>query len=683
MLPLATGLLLFAPIVLIGNEVGMRFRYPDIGAAVLFPPYAILTAALVVSPRRDWVWYVLVGAVAHFVTQWPHWPVSWVLFADVANVTRALMAAALLRWLFGGPPRLDSLRALSLFVMTAVIAAPAIAAVLGAANMVVHGGSTTFWRPWTAWFVSTALTGLTFLPAFIVVFRNATAWRRVRVSRARLVEALLLTVALGVTCAIAFLGGPELRQRALLLYAPLPALIWAALRFGSSGASFALSVVALAAVWSVDRGTWPLLASSPDDNVFALQTFVLLTTAPVLYLAAIATAREKTVQLYRALLSSLQDHVAILDEHGVVLEVNEAWQRFAKRSVADVVHRVTTGGQFLDACRAAAQHGDASAERILTGATSVLNRALRRFETEYERDFNGQLEAFTMIVEALERTDGGAVVTRGDVTARRRAQIEVEEHRRELSHLARVSVLGQLSGAFAHELNQPLTAILSNAETGRQLLRRQPADLDQLAGILRDIVADDQRAAAVINRLRALLKRGERRVQRLEARELMDEVLDLARTELSTRHVCVTAIVEPGLPPFIGDKVQLQQVLLNFILNGCEAMSATAVNDRRLVVSARNDLTGGVHFAICDSGTGIPPDLIDRLFEPFVTTKPDGLGLGLSISRTIVAAHGGRLWAENNSARGATMHCLLPVREPVQPAASAGAGSALTATHDR
>jgi signal transduction histidine kinase/integral membrane sensor domain MASE1 len=682
-LPFAISLLLFAPLILIGNEAGSLLRYPDIGSAVLFPPFGILTASLVVSPRRDWLWYLLIGSAAHFATHWPQWSVSWVLLADAANATRALIAAVLLRWLCDGPPRLDSIRELALFVLGAVVVAPAIGAVIGAANVVLHGGSTTYWRAWSGWFVSNALTGLTFLPAFIVLFGNATAWRRARVSRARIIEAILLTLLLSVSCAIAFLGGSGSRQYALLLYAPLPALIWVALRFGSGGASFALSAVAAAAVWGVDRGTGPLLASSPDDNVFVLQIFVLLTSVPVLCLAAIETARENTVQLYRALLSSLQDHVAVLDARGLVLEVNESWQRFAARAGTDAVHRVAAGDHFLEACRAAAGQGDASAEGMLAGVTSVLNRALRRFEMEYEHHVGRRLEAFTMIVEALERTDGGAVVTRANVTARRRAQIEVEAQRRELSHLARVSVLGQLSGAFAHELNQPLTAILSNAETGRQLLRRQPADLDQLAAILGDIVSDNQRAAAVIHRLRALLKRGERRVQRLEAGELVDEVLDLARTELSARHVNVSVIVEPDLPPFIGDKVQLQQVLLNFILNGCEAMSATAPTDRRLVISVRHDPTVGLHFAICDAGTGIAPDLLDRLFEPFVTTKPDGLGLGLSISRTIVAAHGGRLWAENNPYGGATMHCLLPVRDVLPPEASAELRPELTAIQDR
>ena len=663
MLPPAAGLLIFAPIALIGNAIGSVLRYPDLGSAVLFPPYAALTAALVVSRRRHWGWYVLVGALAHLVTHWPQWPLSWVLLADVANVARALTAAALLRWLFGGPPRLNGFRALGLFFLSAVVVAPAVGATLGAANVLLHGAAETYWRPWSGWFVSNALTGLTMLPALLSLFAYA-AGGRLRIERKRVVEALLLAIALGATCGVVFLGSLGGPYATLMLYAPLPVLIWAAVRFGAGGASLALTAVVFAAIGSVERGTGPFRAPEPDDNIFALQAFVLLTTATVLCLAALGTARRDVVQLHGALLASLQDHVAILDENGIVLAVNDSWRRYAATSNGPLFHRVRARESYLAACRSAAEHGDALAAGVLAGVTSVLSRVQRRFEIEYEQEHDGRQEVYVKSVEALERSDGGAVVTRSNVTARRQAERQIEEQRRELSHLARVAVLGQLSGAIAHELNQPLAAILSNAEAARQLLHRQPADLEELDDILRDIAADDQRAAAVIHRLRALLRRGDRQLQAIDGRELVGEVLELARSELMTRQVNATAVVEPALLSFYGDRVQMQQVLLNLILNGCEAMSTTAVSDRRLVLTAGTDAAGSVCFAVRDHGTGIPPELSESLFEPFVTTKPDGLGLGLSISQTIVAAHGGRLWAENNTGGGATLHCLLPVMEP-------------------
>jgi two-component system sensor kinase FixL len=237
--------------------------------------------------------------------------------------------------------------------------------------------------------------------------------------------------------------------------------------------------------------------------------------------------------------------------------------------------------------------------------------------------------------------------------------MELEEQRRALFHLARVAVLGQLSGALAHELSQPLASILSNADAARNLLRRQPPDLVEVSAILDDIAGEDRRAAQVIQRLRALLKRGEMRVQALNLGEVVNEVLELSRAELNMRGVSATAALEPNLPLVLGDRVQLQQVLLNLILNACEAMKTTLEPDRTILLSVRADAKRCVRVAVRDHGTGISPEVIDRLFEPFVTTKPEGLGLGLAISRTIVMAHGGRLWAENNADRGATVHCVL------------------------
>jgi len=220
-------------------------------------------------------------------------------------------------------------------------------------------------------------------------------------------------------------------------------------------------------------------------------------------------------------------------------------------------------------------------------------------------------------------------------------------------------VLGQLSGALAHELNQPLAAISNNAQAASRLLSRHPADLEEVNAILRDILSDDLRAAHVIHRLSALLRRGETHLQPINASDLLNEVLELAHVELITRRVTVRMSIAPGLPLIFGDRVQLQQVLLNLILNACEAMSVTPLPDRRLVLTATTIPSRFVDVSVRDHGTGIPPTLIDRLFEPFVTTKTEGLGLGLSISRTIVAAHGGRLWAENNPDGGATLHCVL------------------------
>ena len=676
-LPLAPGLLLFAPFALLANEVSSLLRYPELGSAVLFLPYAVLTAALVASPRRDWLWYILVGALLHGVAHWPQWSLSWVLLADVANIARAVVAAVLLRRAFSGPPRLDSMLALSLFVGIAAILAPAVGATIGAANVVLHGASPTYWRPWSQWFVSSALTALTVLPVLGIAAAEGARWRRVPFDRGRGAEAVLLAVALAVTCGLAFFHPAAAGwDHALRFYGPLPVLIWAAVRFGPAGASVALTVVALTAIWSADRGMGPFLGLSSDDNVLALQVFILLTTLPVLCLAVVGSGRQKAVQLHRALLLSLQDRVAILDARGIVLEVNDSWRRFADTAGSRAFDRVRAGEDYLKACSDAAGQGDQVAAQALAGLEGVLSRARRRYELEYEREDDGRRDWYAMSAEALERSDGGAVVTLANVTAPRKAQAELEEQREELRHLSRAALLGELSGALAHELGQPLASILSNAQAALRLLGREAIEPEELALALGDIVTEDRRAGEVIQRLRALFKRGETRLQPVAAAELVRDVLDLARPELSLRRVTATSAVEPDLSPVLCDRVQVQQVLLNLILNACEAMSETALGDRSFLLTARAEQDRGVHFSVRDCGTGIPAAIIDRLFEPFVTTKPNGLGLGLSISRTIVNAHGGRLWAENNPDRGATIHFLLvdALVHAGEPQVSPGAG---------
>ena len=654
--PLARRLLVFAPLVFLGNAFAALVRLPASGTAVLFFPYAVLTAFLILAPARDWVWYILVAAIGHFLTHWPRWSLSWVLFADLANIARALTAVVALRLVFRGEPRLDTIRSLLLFVACAVFLAPAVGATIGAGNVALQGGS-PYGAAWKAWFLSNALTGLTVLPALLRILTGEN--RRTIIEGRRALEIAVVAAGLAATCAIAFFLPIASRWHEAVLYAPLPVLIWVGLRFGTGGASVALSGTTIAAIWGSARGNSPFGITGEADAL-VLQLFVILTSLPVLCIAAVSSARKDAVQLYSALLDSLSDHVAILDARGVILEVNDSWRHFGNDPRTDLRHRVFEGDNYLAACQRSAGRGNVAAAGVMCGLTRVLERKQRRFEIEYDEEHGGLPRRFALRIEALERADGGAVVTQADVTARRQTQLEIEEQQRELTHLARVSVLGQLSGALAHELNQPLSAIHANAEAALLILERQPVELaPEIREILDDIVAADQRAALVIRRLAALLKRGEARLQALETRELVDDVLDLAHGELVTRRVIVTANVPVHAPAVRGDRIQLQQVFLNLILNGCEAMADVPAAERRLLLTVEAEGRNDVHFAIRDRGTGIPASLIDRVFEPFVTTKAEGLGLGLSISRTIVVAHGGRLWAENNPDRGVTMHCVL------------------------
>jgi signal transduction histidine kinase len=218
-----------------------------------------------------------------------------------------------------------------------------------------------------------------------------------------------------------------------------------------------------------------------------------------------------------------------------------------------------------------------------------------------------------------------------------------------------------LSGAFAHELNQPLTSILGNAEAALRLIDNGNADIGELRDILRDIVHDDVRAAQVIDRLRALLEKGELLRRPVDLSVTAREVLEIAKSELITRHVRVTTDLDVALPIVMADRVQLQQILLNLLMNACEAMSGLPVAERKLALATRHvPEESCVQVTVTDSGCGIPPGDLERIFQPFVTTKPSGMGMGLAICRSVAESHRGRLWAESSGA-GATFHLKVPV----------------------
>jgi PAS domain S-box-containing protein len=235
-----------------------------------------------------------------------------------------------------------------------------------------------------------------------------------------------------------------------------------------------------------------------------------------------------------------------------------------------------------------------------------------------------------------------------DITERKKAERELEQQRAELAHLSRVTLLGELAGSLAHELNQPLTAILSNAQAAQHFIAHDQADLNEIRDILADIVAQDKRAGEVIRRLRLLLKKGEVQLQPLDINEVVEDVLKLVRSDLVNQGVIAQTELAPDPPVLHGDRVQLQQVLLNLVMNACDAMADVAPHVRRLTIRANPAGDGSVHLSVADCGTGISPEQLERIFEPFYTTKPQGLGLGLVVCRTIIAAYGGKLWAASN-----------------------------------
>lgn len=248
-----------------------------------------------------------------------------------------------------------------------------------------------------------------------------------------------------------------------------------------------------------------------------------------------------------------------------------------------------------------------------------------------------------------------------DITDRKRAEMDAAVQRRELAHLGRVTTLGELSGALAHELSQPMSAILINAQAARRMLSHDPVDLIELRATLDDIIANDKRAGTVIERLRALLKKGDGTFEPLDLNEVVTDMLALIHSDLLARRVSLRTHLLSSSLPVHGDRVQLQQVLLNLVLNACESMSAADVDERLLTVTTTIE-NGFASMSVADLGIGIPDDQLTAVFEPFVTFRERGLGLGLAISRSLVVAHGGQIVARNNTDRGATFTCILPLR---------------------
>jgi C4-dicarboxylate-specific signal transduction histidine kinase len=251
-----------------------------------------------------------------------------------------------------------------------------------------------------------------------------------------------------------------------------------------------------------------------------------------------------------------------------------------------------------------------------------------------------------------------SLALRQEEEQRHQAELEAQKHREELAHVSRVSAAGELAASMAHELKQPLSAILTNAETALRLLP-QSAELFEVREALGEIVEDDQRAADIIQKLKSMVRRTSTEFSDVRINDLIRDVVSLIASSAVMRQVEIQEILAEDLPPTHGDRIQLQQVLLNLLLNGLDAVEEAAPQDRKILIySATNN--GHIEVIVQDFGKGIATDVLKHLFEPFYTSKKDGLGIGLSIAQTIIQLHGGVIHAANNSGRGATFRFYLP-----------------------
>jgi signal transduction histidine kinase len=655
-------------------RLGMALAFPALPISVLWLPNAVLLATLLLAPRRDWWLYLGFGLLAHLLVQPLLFDAALSLaFVNYAfNCLTALAGALALQALAPGLLRLERMRAAAVFLVTTGFLTPLCVSLVAAAALVAVHATTAFWATALLRALTNSFAILTVVPLAL----HGAAWLRagnltIRADRAA--EACMLGLTLVALSLAAFVLPPVAHDLfPALLYAPYAVLLWAAARFGVAGACSSVLVLGLAASWGALRQAGPFAGLSPFETAVSLQVFLVLTCVSLLLLAVALTERRFLEQagaasesgrrqaqvLHSAVLASLHGQIVVLDQAGTIIETNQSWRRSAGHPASGPLERLAVGEHYLEACSSALASGDRTAGEILACVREVLAGGSTRRDLELSRDSPQALLWQELSVERLNRPQGGAVITRTDITARKQAIDQAREQRAQLAHLGRAAVLGELSGAFAHELVQPLTSILGNAEAALQLLPPDTPGGGEIREMLRDIIKDDVRAAEVIQRLRSMLSRGEIRRQPVDLNHIVRDVLALARADLLTRNVSVQTELETDIGRVLADPVQLQQVLLNLIVNASEAMVGNTPAERMLTIATRSAGDGqAVECTVADRGCGIRPEELERIFQPFVTTKQQGLGLGLAICRSIIEAHGGRLWAENApSGRGAILH---------------------------
>jgi PAS domain S-box-containing protein len=783
---IVTGLWVFVGYYL-GARIGFALTFHPHPVSVLWPPNSILVAALLLTPPRIWWFVLLVAFPAHWAAQLQsHVPPLMILCWFISNSCEAVIGAGLTRYLVGGPITFRSLRNAGIFCLCVVFIGPFLSSFLDAAFVVWnHWGQGSYWELIRIRFSSNALAALVVVPLIVTWATDGIpALRRARLSRC--LEACVLFLSLfSVSYAVLYKFGAG--ADSALLFLPLPFLVWAAVRFGSLGASSAISIVGFLAIWSGSNGHGPFSGGTAEQNALSIQIFLIVLAIPILLLATVIeeratgdTERRESEERFRIVADAAPVLIWMSGRDKLCTFFNKPWLDFTGRSLeqemgngwAEGVHpddlqkclKVYT--EAFDARKAfvmqyrlrrndgeyrwvsdqgVARH-DAQGNFVgyvgsCVDVTELINKdeALRESEermrlaadavnlgmwdwdlrkdeawvTSTRRAFLGwpasrkiTLEQFIsrvhpddrnrirqaiddaihkgrdydseyrmilsdgsvrwMSTRASVRFDANAKPARLlgisiDITARKQAELEALQRRQEVGHLSRVAVMGEMAASIAHELNQPLSGITSNASAGQRFIDRGDVDLGELRDLLADIVADGRRAGDVIRGVQSMVKKGAPVRRRVNLNDLVMNVVRMVNPD-AVLHSCeLQTLLEPNLPAIEADPIQLQQVLLNLVINAFDAMRDTPLDRRRVVIATERNGDGAICASVRDYGVGISEEARDRLFEHFFTTKAEGLGMGLGIVRSIVESHGGTVAGENVADGGAQFHFALPV----------------------
>jgi PAS domain S-box-containing protein len=783
---LVIGLWVFAGYYL-GSKIGFALTFEPHPVSVLWPPNAFLVAALLLTPRRIW-WFVLLAAFpAHLAAQLQsHVPPLMILCWFISNSCEAVIGAGLTRYLVGGPIHFRSLRNVGIFCLCVVFAGPFLSSFLDAAFVRWNDwGEGSYGELIRIRLFSNALAALIVVP--LVVTWATTGISDLRTARlSRYLEACVLFVGLLlVSYTVLYKFGSK--ADSALLFLPLPLLLWAAVRFGSLGASSAISIVGFLAIWSASHGHGPFSGGTAEQNALSVQIFLIVLAIPLLFLATVieertagATELGESESRFRIVADAAPVLIWMSGVDKLCTFFNKPWLEFTGRSMeqelgngwAEGVHaedfqgclkayteafdarqpfvmqyrlrrndgeyrwvsdqgvpRYEGHGRFAgyigscvdvtdlvnkdEALRESEERMRLAAEAVNLGiwewdlskdeiwATNA-RRALLGWPPSGKitlEDFISRLhpddrnrirQAIDDAVHKGQDYDSeyrlvlpnGIVrwmATRGsvhldahgkpsrllgvsiDITERKQAELEAKQRRDELSHLSRVALIGEMSASIAHELNQPLAGILSNAGAGQRFIDRGNVDLQEIRELLADISTDARRASEVVREIRGMIRKEQTARHRVNLNDVVRNVMQIVSSDALLRSCELKTSLEASLPIVEADPIQLQQVLINLILNAFDAMRDTPVSKRKVEITTQQDADEAVRVSVRDYGVGISEEMSSRLFEQFFTTKAEGLGMGLAIVRSIVEAHGGTIEAENAEDGGARFHFTLPI----------------------
>jgi signal transduction histidine kinase len=629
--------------------------------APFWPPNIVLFCALLLAPPRQWWIYIAAALPAHMLAELGvGMPMPQLIVAFATNCLIATANAFAVRRLMVEPPWFGTIRNTIIYVLITAFLSPAFCALGGAFVQILGGGSLNdYGLFWARWYAANALGSLTLGPIAMICMERTTrptlapAWRAV--------EAVIIAAFLVAACIIAFEDLPSIASGylPLLLYLPLPIIVWAAVRFGAKGASGAIFVISIVLIWRTLNGPSLFDIGSPEANVFGMQLFLIGLSPPILLLGS---AIEETRRAERSTRESEERISFAAASSNVGL-----WQ-----------YEFATGAFWAtDYCRTLfglSPNEPLTLDRLVSRihpndsptASAALASAISRatpLDVEFRVQDGEEIKWIAVRARPVAGGDGKPTAMSGafgDVTSRKFAEADADVQRQEIAHLMRVSMLGELSGGLAHELTQPLTAILSNAQAGKLLLAKGNKSLSEIGNIFDDIIAEGERAGEVIHRLRGMLKKGDVKHEPIDMNELIASTLRLLHSELIDRRMSISFDNATGLPETRGDPVQLQQTLLNLLMNAMDATEHMPPARRTISISTAATGEGGVEVHIYDRGTGLPPSREHEVFQPFFTTKKRGLGLGLSICTSIVKLHGGTLSLQNNVREGACAVFRLP-----------------------